>query len=168
MLTLWNLSKSMIVYDSELFDDIALAKANMNTRGVSERDSILKCSELVLQSRTDNTVNVHIGNFYPEYSYYYEGRLLGENFQVEVEDTLKYTTILVNIQKTDNDNTVTCNITRSFYPNRVTGIEAIYDKEKVLLVSSRYDISGRKHDKLLKGINIIRYEDGSVKKVIVR
>ena len=47
------------------------------------------------------------------------------------------------------------------------GIENVMESEEVTEVA-RYDIQGRKIDKPQKGINIIRFSDGTTKKVIVK
>ena len=47
------------------------------------------------------------------------------------------------------------------------GLETIRDAEEVIEVA-RYDLSGRKLDKPQKGINIIRYSDGTSRKVLIK
>jgi len=57
--------------------------------------------------------------------------------------------------------------TGSFTTKSATGIDDVTAIEKVT-VTARYDFAGRRIDAPVKGLNVIRYSDGSVRKVIVR
>ena len=50
--------------------------------------------------------------------------------------------------------------------NNLAGINGVVDKE-VFSVEGYYDIFGIKHKELQKGINIIRFTDGSSRKIIM-
>lgn len=57
--------------------------------------------------------------------------------------------------------------TGSFTTESATGIDDVTAGERAT-VTARYDSTGRRTDAPVKGLNIIRYSDGSVRKVIVR
>ena len=50
---------------------------------------------------------------------------------------------------------------------QIDGIKMI-ENEELKIESSYYDLNGRRLDRRHKGINIIRYSDGTVKKVLVK
>lgn len=49
-----------------------------------------------------------------------------------------------------------------------TGIADTWTETAAPVITGYYDLGGRKHDSLQKGVNIIRYSDGSAKKVFVK
>jgi len=57
--------------------------------------------------------------------------------------------------------------TGSFMTKSATGIDDVTAMEKVT-VTARYDSAGRRINVPVKGLNIIRYSDGSMRKVIIR
>lgn len=52
--------------------------------------------------------------------------------------------------------------------NATTEIEDVERNDSKLVVKGYYDISGKKHEEPQQGLNIIRYSDGSAKKIIVK
>lgn len=51
---------------------------------------------------------------------------------------------------------------------RATGIDCVVDETFAPTVVGCYDLQGRRHATLQKGINIVRYSDGSVRKVLMK
>ena len=51
--------------------------------------------------------------------------------------------------------------------NDPTGIDKAEYNVPSSVITGYYDLEGRKHNELKKGLNIIRYSDGSVRKVLV-
>ena len=52
--------------------------------------------------------------------------------------------------------------------NGTTEIEDGERNDSKWVVKGYYDISGKKHEEPQQGLNIIRYSDGSAKKIIVK
>lgn len=79
--------------------------------------------------------------------------------KVAVGTTIKAGTVYLTIDGvTDRDFIAISN-------GEPTGIDALKNEQKTAAI---YDLNGRKLSKLQRGINILRYEDGTVKKVIVK
>ena len=53
-----------------------------------------------------------------------------------------------------------------FSEDGTTGISAVADG--MVGTAAVYDLQGRKMESLAKGINVVKYSDGSVKKVIIK
>lgn len=55
-----------------------------------------------------------------------------------------------------------------FYVNKITGLDDATESHQTNSITGIYDLNGRRIDALQKGFNIVRYQDGTSKKVILK
>ena len=76
---------------------------------------------------------------------------------------LKVCVLLINLSTKKIENAAKCIIT----DGSATGISAVEEGQNTVIELERYTLEGRRIHNPQKGINIVRYSDGSVRREIV-
>ena len=88
---------------------------------------------------------------------------IAHNSLLQDKTKLKVCVLLINLSTKKIENAAKCIIT----DGSATGISAVEERQNTVIELERYTLEGRRIHNPQKGINIVRYRDGSVRREIV-